>query len=431
MSRIFSEMKKYFLLFMFVLVFDSFGGQDTAIVSDGTEGPYYAGSDEFFIKEILKRGIDSLHQVAFEYTDDYTGLLLKRPVERGDTLVFKRTNITSEPDTSYSLHSMVSVKDSTPREEMAAVREGRKNGTETELSGYKSFGVSVDQMGGMNIEQGMDIRIFSRISSDAEISGHISDMETTLEGDTRELSEIDRIFLEFKKGDFRALAGDFTVETDNSILLESNKQVKGISLSLDKDEKRGSVFAAYSGSEHAQERIYGEAGYQGPYFLEGDGRQDFIQPVDGSVRVYSKGEELQEGKDYRVDYLQGAVTFSPGFVLEDDQLVTVDYEYGIYDYRRRAGGGSFHLSSPDSVIAVTGNVIAESDNKDNPLGLEMVIFQTTRTKELAEKLRPAQGTVRVVTTGAKGDSAPVYYRPPKSYLEPASLLRVLRQRLAG
>ncbi|MFW5959787.1 MAG: hypothetical protein ACOCSE_01550, partial [Chitinivibrionales bacterium] len=216
-------------------------------------------------------------------------------------------------------------------------------------------------------------------------SGHISDMETTLQGDTRELSEIDRIFLEFKKGDFRALAGDFTVETDNSILLESNKQVKGVSLSLDKDEKRGGVFAAYSGSEHAQERIYGEAGYQGPYFLEGDGRRDFIQPVDGSVRVYSKGEELQEGKDYRVDYLQGAVTFSPGFVLEDDQLITVDYEYGIYDYRRRAGGGSFHLSSPDSVIAVTGNIIAESDNKDNPLGLEMDEDLKERAKEAGDR----------------------------------------------
>jgi transcription-repair coupling factor (superfamily II helicase) len=60
-----------------------------------------------------------------------------------------------------------------------------------------------------------------------------------------------------------------------------------------------------------------------------------------------------------------------------------------------------------------------------------VIFQTTRTKDLAERLRPAHGTVRVVTSAATGDSAPVHYRPPKGYLEPTSLLRVLRQRLAG
>ncbi len=58
-----------------------------------------------------------------------------------------------------------------------------------------------------------------------------------------------------------------------------------------------------------------------------------------------------------------------------------------------------------------------------------VVFQTERAKELAEKLRPAQGTVRVVTSGVKGDLAPVYYRPPKGYLEPASLLNVLRKRL--
>jgi len=58
-----------------------------------------------------------------------------------------------------------------------------------------------------------------------------------------------------------------------------------------------------------------------------------------------------------------------------------------------------------------------------------VIFQATKAKDLAEKLRPAQGTVRVVTTGAKGDFVPVYYRPPKGYLDPGSLLNVLRKRL--
>ncbi len=58
-----------------------------------------------------------------------------------------------------------------------------------------------------------------------------------------------------------------------------------------------------------------------------------------------------------------------------------------------------------------------------------VIFQTTKAKDLAEKLRPAHGTVRVVTAGVKGDLAPVYYRPPKNYLDPASLLNVLRTRL--
>ena len=60
-----------------------------------------------------------------------------------------------------------------------------------------------------------------------------------------------------------------------------------------------------------------------------------------------------------------------------------------------------------------------------------VVFECRRARELADALRPAQGTVRVVTHGVKGDTAPVYYRPPKNYLDPASLLRVLRTRLAG
>ncbi len=58
-----------------------------------------------------------------------------------------------------------------------------------------------------------------------------------------------------------------------------------------------------------------------------------------------------------------------------------------------------------------------------------VVFETTSPRALEDKLRPAQGTVRVVTHGVKGDVAPVYFRPPKNYLEPASLLAVLRKRL--
>jgi len=58
-----------------------------------------------------------------------------------------------------------------------------------------------------------------------------------------------------------------------------------------------------------------------------------------------------------------------------------------------------------------------------------VVFQSERTRDLAEALRPAKGTVRVVTHGASWDIAPVYYRPPAGYLEPVSLLRVLLARL--
>ena len=43
----------------------------------------------------------------------------------------------------------------------------------------------------------------------------------------------------------------------------------------------------------------------------------------------------------------------------------------------------------------------------------------------------AQGTVRVVGQPDERGLTEVYYRPPKAFLEPRSLLTVLRKRLVG
>jgi transcription-repair coupling factor (superfamily II helicase) len=60
-----------------------------------------------------------------------------------------------------------------------------------------------------------------------------------------------------------------------------------------------------------------------------------------------------------------------------------------------------------------------------------VVFRTTDPTSLEDRLRGAQGTVRVVGQSDELGLTDVYYRPPKAFLEPKSLLLVLRKRLAG
>jgi transcription-repair coupling factor (superfamily II helicase) len=60
-----------------------------------------------------------------------------------------------------------------------------------------------------------------------------------------------------------------------------------------------------------------------------------------------------------------------------------------------------------------------------------VVFRTAYPKDLEDRLRSAQGTVRVVGDPDERGLTDVYYRPPKAFLEPKSLLAVLRKRLVG
>ncbi len=58
-----------------------------------------------------------------------------------------------------------------------------------------------------------------------------------------------------------------------------------------------------------------------------------------------------------------------------------------------------------------------------------VIFRTPTPKELAARLEGVQGTVTPLAPKSTDSLAEVYYRPPPAYMEPETLLAVLRKRL--
>jgi transcription-repair coupling factor (superfamily II helicase) len=59
-----------------------------------------------------------------------------------------------------------------------------------------------------------------------------------------------------------------------------------------------------------------------------------------------------------------------------------------------------------------------------------VIFRTTKPRELERLFAGVQGVIRVVGTVDAEGVTDVYFRPPKGFLEPKSLVAVLRKRLA-
>ncbi len=59
-----------------------------------------------------------------------------------------------------------------------------------------------------------------------------------------------------------------------------------------------------------------------------------------------------------------------------------------------------------------------------------IVFTTTDPKALEAKMAGAKGSLRAVGTPDESGAMEVYYRPPKNFLHPETLLRVLRGRLA-
>ncbi|MEM7229931.1 MAG: helicase-related protein, partial [Planctomycetota bacterium] len=60
-----------------------------------------------------------------------------------------------------------------------------------------------------------------------------------------------------------------------------------------------------------------------------------------------------------------------------------------------------------------------------------VIFKTSDPKKLEECFNGVRGTVRLVGQPTAGGMAEIYFRPPRAFLEPDTLVTVLRRRLGG
>ena len=244
------------------------------------------------------------------------------------------------------------------------------------VSGYKSVAVSVGSFGQVNLEQGLDIKIGGDIRPQTSLSAHLSDQGSSLDGETREISDFDMIYIGLDDPMYRAVAGDQYISWPFKGIISGQKKIKGLSAEYGKKNDGSFTFGAFgalSGGVVTTETKQGQTGVQGPYYLTGKGESDFIQPVSGTVKVRINGHELEEGndKDFVVDYGLGTITFTPKNLIKDEDLIRIEYEYKQFYYQRTLIGATTAFSGPDSLFTVQGVVWSEADNKNDPIDLTL------------------------------------------------------------
>jgi len=244
------------------------------------------------------------------------------------------------------------------------------------ITGYKSFGVSIGELGEVNLEQGLEAFIEGEIRPGTTLRAQLSDQGTQLEGSTREISDIDMMFIELTNKRFTVTAGDQYAKWPAGGVLSGEKKIVGISASVTPtadDRLRLNAFGSFSGGNHVVQTVRGREGVQGPYYMTGNGEAGIITPVSGTVRVRLGDKDMAEGidADYTVDYDIGSITFSPRILIGQDDFIRMEYEYKSFDYRRTFVGGGAAFNIMDSVLSVEGVVWSESDDKDSPIEMQL------------------------------------------------------------
>ncbi len=194
---------------------------------------------------------------------------------------------------------------------------------------------------------------------DLEVLAAITDNNIPLqpEGNTQQLREFDKIFIQISKDGKKMIAGDYELARPKGYFMNYYKKLQGATFSLPLASSKGKgIFSRQRGStvpgkgwegntkfsigsargKFARNTLAAQEGNQGPYRLEGAEGERFIIVLSGTEKVVVDGQLMIRGldADYVIDYNAGQITFTNRRLITKDSRIVVEFDYNVQDYQR-------------------------------------------------------------------------------------------------
>ncbi len=247
-------------------------------------------------------------------------------------------------------------------------------------SGSISRGISFGNSQDVVVNSSFNLQLSGNLGREIEVLAAITDNNIPIqpEGNTQQIQEFDKVFIQLKYRTSRLIAGDFELTRPKSYFMNLFKKAQGgdfmTTFGLGKD-KAGrqpwtmdvQVAGAVAKGKFARNRIQGEEGNQGPYKLTGNDGETYIVVLAASEKVFIDGILLTRGQenDYTINYNTGEIYFTPNVLITQEKRIVVEFEYAERDYAR----SMFFVSSgiTNKKLNVRINAFSEQDLKNQPL----------------------------------------------------------------
>ncbi|MFT7449929.1 MAG: hypothetical protein ACI9VN_000640 [Patescibacteria group bacterium] len=242
-----------------------------------------------------------------------------------------------------------------------------------DYSGSFSRGVSFGNAQNLVLNSQFNLQLAGKIGNDIEILAAITDQNIPLqpEGNTQQLQEFDKIFIQLKKDNNKLIAGDYELAKPNSYFMNYFKKLQGATFTnlTEVGKKKNILNTRVSGAiargKFARNTIPQQEGNQGPYRLRGNNGERFIIIESGTEKVYLDGQLLKRGleEDYVIDYNQADVTFTTNRLITKDTRIIVEFEYSDQNFLR----SSYSFDSEYKVKKgrLYFNLFSEQDSKSS------------------------------------------------------------------
>lgn len=243
-----------------------------------------------------------------------------------------------------------------------------------DYNGSFARGISFGNNQDLVLNSNFNLQLAGNIGNDIEILAAITDENIPIQpqGNTRQLQEFDRIFIQLARNNSKLIAGDYDLKRPNSHFMNYFKRLQGATVSnvsnVGKGKLRTSGSVAISRGQFARNQIQQQEGNQGPYRLLGANGEQFIIILAGTERVWLDGQIMQRGieDDYIIDYNRGEITFTNKRLITKDSRIIVEFEYSDQNYLRSFYAGNIEYKQEK--LRLYANIFNQSDSRTSTGG---------------------------------------------------------------
>ncbi len=245
--------------------------------------------------------------------------------------------------------------------------------------GNFSRGISFGNTQNLVLNSNFNLQMAGEIGDGIEVLAAITDENIPLqpEGNTQQLNEFDKIFIQLKKGGNTLVAGDYELRRPAGYFMNYLKKLQGATYTNDSEIMNGKALLHNQGSiavargKFARNMLTVQEGNQGPYKLRGAAGERFIIILSGTEKIYWDGQLLTRGleNDYVIDYNQGVVTFTPQRLVTKDIRIIAEFDYSDQNYLRSIAVANSEFKT-DKVKAYL-NVYTEQDSKSQSTAADL------------------------------------------------------------